>query len=357
MWERVVGQDRAVALLRHAAERPVHAYLLAGPRGSGVEDAARCFAAALVDPAGSPDVTNRVLRSRHPDVVEFESEGVAFRIKEDVRERIIPEANRSPIEGDRKVLMILDAERLRDDAANALLKTIEEPPASTVILLLTPSPEDLLATVRSRCQRVDLDALTDAEVRAALATDGLTGDRAELIVRLAGGRVDRAARFAGRIGPLRDAFVTTVARLDGTGAGAIRGAEDVGVALGEAVASIGSAQAEANAELESDIERNGYPDRAAQGLRTRLKRRHEREARRARLDALGEGLTAIESMYRDALAPTDQARNIDRERITVAPRDAARALDAVAEARRGLEHNPNETLLLERLFLQLPAAR
>ena len=91
-WDRVVGQDRAVAQLQGAAERPVHAYLLVGPRGFGVDDAARCFAAALVAPDGDErGRTGSSLRGVHPDVVEFEPEGGTYRVKEDVRERIIPE--------------------------------------------------------------------------------------------------------------------------------------------------------------------------------------------------------------------------------------------------------------------------
>ena len=170
-WDRLAGQDRAVAQLRRAAERPVHAYLLVGARGSGVEDAARCFAAALVAPEDDARAVDLALRGMHPDVVEFEPEGANYRVKEDVRERIIPEASRSPIEGARKVVVIFEAERLvfarRTESANALLKTIEEPPARTVMLLVTATPDELPDTVRSRCQRVDLVPLPDASYRAA----------------------------------------------------------------------------------------------------------------------------------------------------------------------------------------------
>ena len=71
-WDRIVGQDKAVALLRRAAERPVHAYLLVGPRGSGIEEAARCFAAQLVVPDGDERSWDLILRGVHPDVVEID---------------------------------------------------------------------------------------------------------------------------------------------------------------------------------------------------------------------------------------------------------------------------------------------
>jgi len=156
VWDRLTGQDRAAALLRRAAERPVHAYLLVGARGSGVEDAARCFAAALVAP-DDDRAADLALRGMHPDIVEFEPEGAGYRVNEDVRQRIIPEASRSPIEGARKVIVLYEADRLSANAAvsaNALLKTIEEPPPRTVMLLVTSMPTELPETVRSRCQRV-----------------------------------------------------------------------------------------------------------------------------------------------------------------------------------------------------------
>ena len=244
-WDRLAGQERAVAQLRRAAARPVHAYLLVGARGSGVEDAARCFAAALVAPEDDARAVDLALRGMHPDIVEFEPEGANYRVKEDVRERIIPEASRSPIEGARKVIVIFEAERLvfarRTESANALLKTIEEPPERTVMLLVTATPDELPDTVRSRCQRIDLVPLSDATLRAAL----------------------------------------------------------------------------------------------------------ERE-----------GIAALESVYRDALAGDGAPRrNLDRAPLTVAPSTAATALAACASARESLERNPNESLLVERLLVSLPAAK
>jgi len=185
-WERLAGQERAVALLRRAAERPVHAYLLVGARGSGVEDAARCFAAALVAPEDDVRAVDLALRGMHPDIVEFEPEGANYRVKEDVRERIIPEASRSPIEGARKVIVLFEAERLvfarRTESANALLKTIEEPPPRTVMLLVTATPDELPDTVRSRCQRVDLVPLAETALREALEHEGVPAERAALAI-------------------------------------------------------------------------------------------------------------------------------------------------------------------------------
>src|SRR5947208_3090029 len=166
MWDRVVGQERAVGLLQRAAERPVHAYLLVGPRGAGLEDAARCFAAEVVAPDHDQRVQDLVLRGMHPDVVEFEPEGNQILVAQ--AEAVIREAHRAPIEAEHKVVAVFEADRLNEQASNKLLKTIEEPPARSTIMLVTSSPDELLETVRSRCQRIDLAPLPEAALRDAL---------------------------------------------------------------------------------------------------------------------------------------------------------------------------------------------
>ncbi len=359
MWDRVIGQDRAVALLRHAAERPVHAYLLVGPRGSGVEDAARCFAAALVAPSGDERAWTLVARGTHPDVVEFEPEGGTYQVKEVVRGRIIPEASRSPIEGERKVVILFEADRLhgaRDESANTLLKTLEEPPPRTVMILVTAFPDELVETVRSRCQRIDLAPLAEAVVREALEREGVELEAADLAARLSGGQLGRARTFAGPGRAVRDAFVTAAARLDGTAGSAERATDDLVGALADAVAELEARQAREVEELAGEVERAGYAERAAGALTNRLAERHKRQHRAARREAIAEGIAALETVYLDALAGGDaRRRNLDRPALRLDRRACTRALDACREARAAFEFNPNETLLLERLVLHLPA--
>ncbi len=333
-----------------AAARPVHAYLVAGPRGSGAEDAARDLAAALVGGAEPERAAGRVRRSTHPDVVEIEPAGSTYAVQEDIRDRVISEAFRSPLEGDRKVVILLDAERMRPEAANALLKTLEEPPPRTVLVLVTGSPEELLDTVRSRCRRIDVPAPGRAEVLAAIGDD----PDAELIAGLAGGRIDRARALAGPLRALRAVFASVPARVDGTGARALLLVDELGAALDAAASGVRSAHEAGEAELVSELEAAGYPERTAQAMRRRLARRHRREDRRARTDALVEGLSAVESVYRDVLGAPGPPLNADRPSPAVGPSDCLSALDAVAAARAALELNPVETLLLERLLLHLP---
>src|ERR687885_258120 len=199
MWDGVIGQEQAVGRLRRAGERPSHAYLLAGPRGAGVFEAARCFAAALVCPEGACGTCNacrRARSARHPDVIEVEPAGTFVVV--DQIEEIMKEAFTSPFEAERKVIIVTEADRMNEPAANKLLKTLEEPPARTHFLLLSEAPDELLPTVRSRCQRIDFAALSDAAVAAALVSSGVDPDLAAAPARLASGRLDRARALAGR---------------------------------------------------------------------------------------------------------------------------------------------------------------
>jgi DNA polymerase-3 subunit delta' len=354
-WERVVGQDRAVALLRRAAARPVHAYLLVGPRGSGTEEAARCFAAAVIGP-DDDRVWDLALRGRHPDVVEIDPADNQIRVEH--AQEIIDEAYSSPVEGARKAIIVYEAERLNETAANRLLKTLEEPPASAVIVLVTSGADQLLSTIRSRCQRVDFAHLAPATIRHVLTGSGIAPERADLVARLAGGRLDRARALDGPIAGVRDAFVEAAAALDGTGSSVAAQVESVQAAMQAANNDLELAQTAETEALAGELDRAGYAPRVARAQLKRLADQQKRAHRHARTELLIEGITALESVYRDALAGSaDQALNVDRAVLPVDPVGAADALDACRAARQALaEFNPNETLLLERLFLHLPAA-
>jgi DNA polymerase-3 subunit delta' len=355
----VVGQDRALAALRHAAARPGHAYLLVGPRGSGVEHAAREFAALLIGAQDDERSRSLVLRSVHPDVVEFEPTAASYRVKEDVRERVLPEAARAPIEGDRKVLVLFEAERLRgnqNESANAMLKTLEEPPARTVVILVTAAPDDLLPTIRSRCQRIDFDPIADSVVRTALERDGVPPDEAATLAALSGGQVARARALAGRLGPLRAAFASAPARVDGYGASALAIAQELDAAIESAAAEVEGQHKEELEAFDAEMERLGYDDREAQRLRRRIEDRHKRETRRTRIDLLIEGVTAIESVYRDAVAAPAAPLNGDLPALSVSPRAAAEALGACREARDAFLINEKGVVRLVALLMALPTA-
>jgi DNA polymerase-3 subunit delta' len=357
LFEEVVGQERAIDALRGAAQRPAHAYLLTGPRGSGVEAAARGFAALLIGVADDDRGLRLVQRGVHPDVVEFEPTAASYLI-DLVRDRILPEAMRAPIEADRKVLILFEAERLRrqrdDQVGNALLKTLEEPPDRTVVVLVTSAPDDLLETIRSRCHRVDFVPLGDDVVEEALVRDGVQGADAARVAALAGGQLARARAFTGPLGEMRDAFAAVPARLDGAGATALALAQELDAAVEAAAATVAERQHGELADFDAEMERLGYADRDAQRLRRRIEERHKRETRRTRIELLIEGVTAIESVYRDALAEPAPPLNTDMPAPRVAPRVAAAALDACREAREAFPINEKGIVRLTYLLLSLP---
>jgi DNA polymerase-3 subunit delta' len=360
MFVDLVGQERAVETLRRATERPSHAYLLVGPRGSGVEDAARDFAALLIGVADDERGLRLVQRGVHPDVVEFAPGGPSYRVKEDVRDSILPEAARAPIEAERRVLVLFEAERLRgnqNESANAMLKTIEEPPPRTIVMLVTAVADDLLPTIRSRCQRIDFDPVADDALRAALERDGTSSEIAATAAALAGGQLARARALVGSLGPLRAAFAAAPTRVDGTGATAFALAEELGAAVDQAADAVTSRHEEELREFDAELERLGYADRDARMLRGRIEKRHQREARRTRIDLLLEGVTALETVYRDALADPAPPLNQDRPRIVLSPRSAAAALDACRDAREAILINEKGLVRLTHLLLSLPPAR
>jgi DNA polymerase-3 subunit delta' len=360
MFVDVVGQERAVETLRRASERPSHAYLLVGPRGSGVEDAAREFAALLIGVGDDERGLGLVRRGVHPDVVEFAPTGAQYKVQ-DVRESILPEAARAPIEADHRVLILFEAERLQrlgqDVAANAMLKTIEEPPPRTIIVLVTAAADDLLPTIRSRCQRIDFDPVADDVLRAALERDGVAAEIAATAAALSGGQLARARAFAGPLAPMRSAFAEAPSRVDGTGATAFALAEELGAAVDQAAAAVASRHEEELKDFVADMERHGYEERDARLLRRRIEERQQREVRRTRIDLLLEGVTIIETVYRDALADTAPTLNQDRPRLVVAPRAAASALDECRRAREAFLINEKGLVRLTHLLLSLPSAR
>ncbi|HYZ88838.1 MAG TPA: DNA polymerase III subunit delta' [Myxococcales bacterium] len=185
-WNEIAGQSRAVRLLRGALERgqPHHAYLLAGPRGVGKELLARVFAqAANCDagpeqrPCGTCSSCSAIARGIHPDVawVMPQSEAVARGLlsRADVEGTISREIRVDEVRalsrrlalaaarGRRKIAVLVPADALNERAQNTLLKTLEEPPPATTFLLVTEQPDALLATVRSRCARVQVAPLPE----------------------------------------------------------------------------------------------------------------------------------------------------------------------------------------------------
>jgi DNA polymerase III subunit delta' len=343
LYAAVPGQSTVIEQLRRAAVHPVHAYLFSGAPGTGKVEAALAFAASLLCPNGGDGtcrVCRQVLAGTHVDLVVVERAG-AF-ISVDQAHEITRMAARTPTEGRRKVLVLVDF-HLVQRAAPALLKTIEEPPASTVFVILADHVPAELVTIASRCVRFEFPPLTTEIIRAELETDGVPADAAAEAARASGGRYDRARLLAADPGVAarRAAWELLPGRLDGRGS-------TVALAVAELLERIEGAevfealrarQAEELAAFEERIKLTGE-----RGSRKELEDRHKREQRRLRTDELRWGLGTLAGAYRDRAATATSPRAVS---------GAVGAVAAIHAAGEALIRNPNETLLLQALLLRL----
>jgi DNA polymerase-3 subunit delta' len=275
-----------------------------------------------------------VLAGVHPDVVMVERTGAAILVDE-ARE-IARLAARSPVEGDRKVLVMTDF-HLVDRAAPALLKTIEEPSPSAVFVILADHVPPELVTIASRCVVIDFGAVPDDEVARLLVADGVAPDNAQRVASASNGNISRArllasdAGFAGR----QELWAGVPDRLDGHGATVAVLAADLVASVDGVLEPLRERQAAEVAQLDEQAK--------AQGGRVRKKDvedRHRREQRRVRMDELRAGLAVLARTYRDQLAAGASA-------------GAATSLDAIRKTREALLNNPNEALLIQALLVRL----
>jgi DNA polymerase-3 subunit delta' len=344
-------QPRALRLLEAAIAAPAHAYLLTGPAGSGKRRYADRFAAALLD---SPP--HRIESRTHPDLFVLEPEGQGILI-EGAR-RLRRDLHLRPFEADRRVYLILDAHLLRDESANALLKSLEEPPAYGVFILVSDHAERMLPTIRSRLQAVEFRRYPAAALAA------ITGDA--VAARAALGSLDRATELA------TDPAAAERRRvyLDlACGACTEEGFDPAQAGARLLEASGQRARAEADAVgRERDVRLESVDDpKDERALRKRYEERAKREARRAEWDELRLAVDTIGLWYHDLLATalgateavvnSDMAGGLSRATSRGGVGHAQQALDTVADVRRSLELNVHPGLAAEALFHRLAQIR
>jgi DNA polymerase-3 subunit delta' len=347
--EATEHQPRARAALSAAlAAGPAHAYLFRGPRGSGKRAAARSFAAEiLAGTAEDPDDARRralLDPSPHPDLVWLTPAGAQHMVEE-VRERVIRAAAYRPFEGGKRVFVIETAEAMRDESQNALLKTLEEPPAFVHLILLSSEPAALLETIASRCQPVDFAPLPYEAVEALMREDAAPGagpDEIAAAARLAAGDVELARFLLTEEG--------RKLRADST-------AMDWKALLADAEAAGEEAEAVTRAKLEDEKEVG--MKRSARDIGDAAKR----AGRRRRTELLDLGLALAAAWCRDlaatAAGAADLAHNRDHlddlraRAASLDPAAARKAAEQVQDTRRRLDLNVSEELALDALSFRL----
>lgn len=342
VWDAVVGQPSAVASLTAAGAAPVHAYLFVGPSGSTKHEAARAFASIVINGSADPDTRDArlALAGEHPDIREVERVGPA--ISKPQADEIVHWSAMAPVESDSKVLILHDFHLVQPEAAAALLKSIEEPPASTTFIVLADFVAPDLVTIASRCVRIDFRSIADDVLAAQLRAEGIDPTAADEAVAAASGDITRARILARdpSVADRRQAFASLPSRLNGTGTTVMGAVDDLLARIEHAAAPLAERHAAEVAELEARAEQFGERGSG----RKALEERHRRELRRHRVDELRHGLGVLAGAYRDILV-AGTARH---------PASIADAVTRIHRSVEALEHNPNEPLLLQSLLWSLP---
>lgn len=195
-FSSILGQDQAVAMLRHSLESGTisHAYLFTGPSGVGKQKTARAFINALLRQEDS-QAEIYLREGLHPDLMEISVPENRTRIsKEQISREMIPWLAVKPYRARHRIILIHDSHLMSTEAANALLKTLEEPPEYAVIILLTDSVE-MLETIISRCQLLRFYPLNTGDIFSALTSQGISDQKASRAARLSQGSLGDAWRF------------------------------------------------------------------------------------------------------------------------------------------------------------------
>jgi DNA polymerase III subunit delta' len=379
VFSRLVGQDVVEAELLAAATAArgdsahntvatgtmTHAWLITGPPGSGRSIAALCFAAALqctsdgIPGCGHCRACTTTMAGTHADVRRIIPEGLSIGVDE--MRAIVQIASRRPGTGRWQIVLVEDADRLTEGAANALLKVVEEPPPSTVFLLCAPSvdPEDISITLRSRCRHVALvTPRLDAIARVLVETDGLPEADALWAASVSGGHVGRARRLAtDEQARDRRERALSLARDAATPARAFAAAEELVAAAETEAKSLTEDRNEAETEeLRTALGGGGSGKGTATALRGSagalkdLEKRQKSRMTRASRDALDRALIDLATYFRDALLVSSGATAVQPNHPDMADKIAAmaahappdrllRCIEAVLECREALAVN------------------
>jgi DNA polymerase-3 subunit delta' len=377
VFDNLIDQEHVISVLREAvsasadasnqSQEMTHAWLFTGPPGSGRSNAALAFAAALVCKSGGCNDCidcKTALTGVHADVELVKTEGLSIKIDE-VRD-LITRASWSPAVGNYRVVVIEDADRLTESAANALLKAIEEPGLRTVWLLCAPSATDVLPTIRSRTRSLVLRTPSVAAVAALLEEEKFSSAMANFAARASQGHIGRARHLAkSEEARTRRQAILKISLLITDVASAFKAAQ----VLVEAA----KAEAEEEAEKRDDAELASLKEAWGQqgskltqgGAKVVKDLEKEQKSRTTRMvrDYLDRALLDIATLYRDILLiqansldsiiNTDLISEITKISNSTTPEATLAKLEAIMSARTNLSHNAAPLLTIEALMVSL----
>jgi DNA polymerase-3 subunit delta' len=374
VFDELAGQEHIVGQLKSAmAGGMTHAWLFTGPPGSGRSVAARAFAAALLCPfggCGQCPSCRQVRAGTHADLLLVRPEGLSYGVRQ-TRDLVLRAAG-APSGGRWLVVLFEDADRCTEQAANALLKAIEEPAPRTVWLLCAPSAEDLVTTIRSRCRVMTLRVPPSEAVAAVLAErDGVDPVRALAAARASQGHIGRARRLA--TDPDAAARRAAVLKVPVQ-------ATSLGPALAAAAALVKTAEDEAKSvteqldEPEKGALRQAFGEgstgkgvakamRGMAGAMKDLEDRQKSRATRVKRDTLDGALLELAAFYRDVLmlqvgadvelANGDREDDLRRLASASAPEATLRRIQAIMRCRERLTLNVAPLLAVEEMTISL----
>ena len=374
VWDDLVGQEPVVETLREASSgggagaAMTHAWLFTGPPGSGRSNAAKAFAAALqCDRGGCGECQSctTALAGSHPDITLLRTDGLS--IGTDLARDHVRRAALHPAVGRWQIIIVEDSDRLTDQAANALLKSIEEPSPQTVWMLCAPAVEDVLVTIRSRCRPVLLRTPpAGAIARLLVERDGIEPGLAHASAAAAQGPIGRARGLARDPGARdrRREILSIPARLRGMG-DALTAAQRIHDEAQERAGQVADAADEREREdLKTSwgVEDRGRRPGGYAGALSTLEKDQKRRRTRLARDSVDGVLLDLLSLCRDVaatqLAPGSALVNADvgtdvRQLAELwSPESTMRRIAAIVETRDALSANAAPLLALERMMLE-----
>lgn len=377
VWDDVIGQESAVATLHRAVTEPgamTHAWLLTGPPGSGRSVAARAFAAALQCPDGGCGTCREcrtALEGTHADVDVIATEGLTLTVA--LARDLVQLAARRPSVGRWRVIVIEDADRLHERAADALLKALEEPVDQTVWILCAPSLEDVIITIRSRSRHVRLRTPpVEAVAELLVRRDGIDPSMAMFAARAAQCHVGLARRLAQNEGARirRREVIALAAKIRSVGDAVGAAADLDSIAKEEAAAASterdGAERARLLETLGADPTARAQPPHVRAQV-SALERDQKLRATRFIRDVIDRSLMDLLSIYRDALVfhtgasiglvnqdMIEQVRQLAR---VLSPEQLLGCMDAIGTARERIDANVHTVLALEAMAISLQLPR